>query len=144
MDVMQIRRMLLEQGGKIDTSPVILAYDTKYQNIGTTTAFVGLCITAKYFYPQLESKGTLAFHGTDIDGNCTCIVYRNAGTEQMDYWVLKDAQSPRNFINIGSDAMAFTLVTSQIDNSYAYIVETGQILFAGKNSIYYGKKNIND
>lgn len=62
----------------------------------------------------------------------------------MDYWTLGVTQSPRKFINIGSDAIAITLSMFRLDESYAYIVETGQILFAGNNTPYYGHRNISE
>ncbi len=38
----------------------------------------------------------------------------------------------------------FSIRTANIDNAYAYCETTGQIFFAGKNSSYYGYRNIND
>ena len=64
----------------------------------------------------------------------------------VDYWNLYSIvnEERRNVINIGSDGMAFTLLTENLSGSYAYILETGEILFAGKNTPYYGHRNISE
>lgn len=40
--------------------------------------------------------------------------------------------------------MAFTLATGYEEDSYAYVVSTGYIIFAGKNTKYYGMSNISE
>lgn len=64
----------------------------------------------------------------------------------MDYWGWnsRNDEVTRNVININSDAIRFDIYIPMIDRCYAYLVETGQILFAGKNSIYYGHCNISE
>ena len=65
----------------------------------------------------------------------------------MYIWIIGhwgETQSPKECINIGSDAIEITLSMFRLDESYAYIVETGQILFAGKNTPYYGHRNISE
>ena len=144
MELMKRRRELM-QGGKLDTSPKILQYDATYLangSIDTTEVSQGYCVTDKYAYPTIENTaGTIAFYGTYSK---IALVYKNGGSEKMDYWTLANAGSPRQCLNAGSDAIAFTLAMSTLDDSYCYIVDTGVILFAGKNTIYYGYKNIND
>lgn len=39
------------------------------------------------------------------------------------------------------NGIRFALPMADIDDSYAYVKETGQVLFAGKNTAYYGKTN---
>lgn len=126
---------------KLDTSPVILQYDVSYQSNGDIGTNVNYCITGLYYYPVLTQTGTIGYFGTD---GKIAVVYKNNGTERVDYWVLQDAQSPRACLNTGSDAIKFSLKTIELDNCYAYLQETGQIFFAGKNSPYYGYTNIND
>ena len=40
--------------------------------------------------------------------------------------------------------MAFTLATGYEEDSYAYVLDTGYIIFAGRNTKYYGKSNISE
>ena len=143
MDMMAIRRRFLMASGKkvIDTSPIIVAYDSEYVSDGSTRQSVGFCCTALYSYLPMQTKGTIAFYGTS---GKNMVLYRNNGSQRVDYWVLYNAQSPRTCINVGTDSAVFTLETSKLPDCYAYIVDTGQILFAGKNSPYYGYTNIND
>lgn len=126
---------------KLDTSPVILLYNAKYQANGTYSAAYGLCVTRIYNYPAMNFKATIAYYGTDSG---TMIVYKTGTTNILDYWVLKNGQSPRNCVNPTSDGMAFTLSMDKLNECYCYIVETGQILFAGKNTPYYGRRNISE
>lgn len=139
MDVMQRRRELLAmQTTVLDTSPIIAQYDKRI-SVRNDVDAEDFCITQRYYYPPSDAFQTLAYFGTD---GAQCRVYKN--DEYMDYWTLAVAQSPRECINIGSDAIAITLSMFKLDESYAYIVETGQIFFAGKNTPYYGHRNISE
>ena len=140
---MQARRRLLMQQSGLDTSPVILAYNAIYNANGYINQVdgAGYCVTDLYYYPTLTATGTIGYFGTDSK---TCVVYKNNGTTKVDYWALQENQSPRKCINTGSDAIKFTLKMSDLDDCYAYLQDTGQIFFAGKNSIYYGHRNISE
>ena len=128
----------MKQEAVLDTSPIIALYN-KGISVRNDVDKEDFCITQRYYYPPSDVVQTLAYYGTD---GAQCRVYKN--DVYMDYWTLAPAQSPRKFINIGSEAIAITLNMFKLDESYAYIVETGQILFAGKNSIYYGHRNISE
>ena len=143
MGLMSIRRKMLMSGGKkvVDTSPIIVAYDSKYTGNGSIYQEVGFCCTALYSYLPMQRTGTIAYYGTS---GKIMVLYRNNGSERVDHWNLQNARSPRTCINVGTDSAVFTLETSELPDCYAYIVDTGQILFAGKNSPYYGYTNIND
>lgn len=143
MDLMSIRRKMLMSGGKkvIDTSPKIVAYDSTYGINGNIVNAEGYCCTALYSYLPMQIKGTIAYYGTS---GKIMVLYKNNGSVKVDYWILQNEQSPRTCINVGTDSAVFTLEMSKLPDCYAYIVDTGQILFAGKNSLYYGYTNIND
>jgi hypothetical protein len=47
-------------------------------------------------------------------------------------------------IDVGSDCFAATIQTDMIDDCYLINRNTGEIFFAGKNSIYYGHRNISE
>lgn len=130
------------QKTKLDTSPIIREYNTKYNPRNLSPVYEdGCCTTVVYQYPILTVTATIAFNG--ING-LNMIVLKNSATDYLDYWRLVNTDSPRRCMNAGSDGAMFTLDMSKLDDCYAYLVETGQIFFAGKNSIYYGYTNIND
>ena len=128
----------MKQEAVLDTSPIIALYN-KGISVRNDVDKEGFCITEKYYYPPSDAFQTLAYFGTD---GAQCRIYKDGA--YMDYWTLNQAQSPRRVINIGSEAIAITLSMFKLDESYAYIVETGQILFAGKNTPYYGHRNISE
>lgn len=47
-------------------------------------------------------------------------------------------------VNEAYDGLKFCVWIFGAEESYAYINETGRVLFAGKNTPYYGKSNIHD
>lgn len=53
-------------------------------------------------------------------------------------------ESERKVINANTNEVSCSIYLPLIDNTYAYIKESGEILFAGKNTPYYGYTNIND
>lgn len=71
--------------------------------------------------------------------------------------LMTDTRYISGFLTLSNNTlrMRFTLTTNGIDNSYAYFTDTathimpigvrdGDIIFAGRNTPYYGKTNIND
>ena len=129
----------------IDTSPVIVAYDMAYRSGNPAKMppqpYSGRCITGIYRYtPDAHNKQTVV----TMQAYGYAVVYNQDA--YVDYWNLYSIvnEERRNVINIGSDGMAFTLLTENLSGSYAYILETGEILFAGKNTPYYGHRNISE
>lgn len=59
--------------------------------------------------------------------------------QYLDYWGLS---APR--LNANSNGVAVTLKESEIDDAYLYVRDSGEIIFAGKNTIYYGHRNISE
>ena len=129
----------------IDTSPRILQYGVRYGNGNPATKPLiednNYCITDKYEYEPQSTKQTLVTNGI---GN-TLLVFGTTG-EYMDYWVWPNTAdgTQRTVINVNSGMLSCCILISALDTTYAYLKETGQILFAGKNSPYYGYTNIND
>lgn len=145
MDLMNIRRRVLLGGKKvIDTSPRILQYGVRYGNGNPATKPLIednlYCITDKYKYEPQPIKQTLVTNG--IGG---AVLIFNSTEIYMDYWLWNTNDGyKRTRINANSGILACNILISRLDASYAYLEETGQILFAGKNSPYYGYTNIND
>ena len=63
-------------------------------------------------------------------------------TNGIPNWTTQESE--RDILNAGSNEISCSIYLPIIDTTYAYIKETGQILFAGKDSIYYGHKNISE
>lgn len=63
----------------------------------------------------------------------------------VTYWTTKfDSVNENKFTgNYGPfNQLRFSLVTAYIDDDYAYFADTGDVIFAGKNTPYYGMANI--
>lgn len=147
MDLMTRRRALMalvksEPG--IDTSPRIAQYGVKNPSGNPASKpyieDANYCVTVIYPYTSSASKQTLTLYG----GSGNVILYDN-GTYK-DYWSFEAEIQPhrRNVINANTNGISCPLKISMLADSYAFMVETGEILFAGRNSIYYGHRNINE
>ena len=140
MDMMAIRRRVLMGGKKvIDTSPIIEKYGYKLGNANTEIEDDNSCIVQVYAYPKTDQILTMVsgYLGDRIQ------VYRDGKYIDWWGWNMGDGYK-RQCINKLSDGVRTCIPISNIANAYAYLKETGQILFAGKNSPYYGYTNIND
>lgn len=151
---MEIRRRMLMGGKKvIDTSPKIAEYGKAcaYGNIGERTESK-LCVTEWYSF-DAETKGQVylynAPYATAPVRFCNYQFYgtKSDGTIVRDWHYNISADNPRRIIGWNGTTLAeirFSIPIGEIDDAYAYVQETGQIFFAGKNSPYYGYTNIND
>lgn len=134
------RALMMMQNAVLDTSPEIIAYDKKTpNNSGGLISNEGTCVTRLYEYPAQATTQTLV---TSYVSNA---VRTFTDGKYKDYWSWNSREGYyRNVINVGSNALQCTIITDNLDDCYAYLSETGQILFAGKNSIYYGHRNISE
>ena len=149
MELMKRRRELMQQGGKLDTTAVI-AETGKYwsRTIGVTTDDALWGVTKVYDIDdppdgQLRVTSIMGYVGTD-SANKTFQYHLTSQTS--NYWYF-NGTNPRHVLSSTAYRLAditFSIELSKINDAYAYIVETGQILFAGKNTPYYGYTNIND
>ena len=140
--MMEIRRRVLMGSRKkvIDTSPVIETYGCKIGNGNSFVEDIDYCITKIYAYPKNSEILTMV---TGKVGN-KIQVYRNGAYLDWWGWGNEGVQYARRCINSNSDGVRLCMRISYIPETYAYLKETGQILFAGKNTPYYGYTNIND
>lgn len=129
---MQARRRLLMTPHGIDTSPKILAYG-KYWWRGGLKDDADYCATVIMPFTPSTSVQWPVFSGlcTELD------VFKDG--QYVDYWGLA---APR--LNANSNGVAVTLKESEIDDAYLYVKDSGEIIFAGKNTIYYGHRNISE
>lgn len=142
MDLMQVRRRMMAQTAKkvVDTSPVIEFYGYSIPpGSGNYTQSEGNGTTKIYEYPEQDFAQTL------VTAYVTANIRVFKDGLYRDYWSWDPRVGMRRkVINSLSNGLAMTIILDNIDDSYAYLEETGQILFAGKNSPYYGYANIND
>lgn len=140
------RRMALmaqAESGGLDTSPIIEYYNKGLNSSGAIKDVTGCCVTALYTYPEKSVIQTCVTTGGWGDSGGTMIIYKDGN--RVDFWgTNKQDNYERKCINEGSNGLRISLNMSRLDDAYFYLKETGQILFAGKNSIYYGHKNISE
>lgn len=139
------RRALLArvESGGLDTSPIIEYYDKGLIGSGATQDVIGCCVTALYTYPEKSVMQTSVTTGGWGTAAGVMIVYKDGN--KVDYWGTNTQDNyERACINPNSNGLRISLKMSRLDDAYLYIKDTGQILFAGRNSIYYGHRNINE
>lgn len=154
MDLMQARRrVLIGEKKVIDTSPKIAEYGKmlNYERTGERSN-IYFCITE--WYPFDVGTVNLIYlynklYATQRRRDCNYQYYAtNAnGTLLRDWWFNTSEDDPRRQIGWNTFTLKeirFSIPIKEIDDSFAYVKETGQIFFAGKNSLYYGYTNIND
>ena len=149
MDMMEMRfRMMAMQESGLDTSPRIAEYDAAWGR-GTETkySYNGWCITDWYSYDKTSESivSIIGYIGNDNAG--ITFQYHNATKTQKDWYYFNkgDQEGEQKLVGVSWPVeISFSIQQSKIKDSYVYIKNTGQILFAGKNSIYYGHKNISE
>lgn len=150
MDLMQHRRsLLMAQGRKLDTTPKIAEYG-KYWNrtFGSTSVNANWCITDWYDVVDTPGESRITSINGYIGTDATTITFQYYLTNGTTNWYYFAGTNPRRVIanpaTYRISKISFSIQITEIDNSYAVVVETGQILFAGKNTQYYGHRNISD
>ena len=128
------------EGSVSDTSPVILEYEKRYTTTGATQTDENDCITKKYDINETFERRSFTIYGV-----MPSIVNYKDGVFK-DYWNRTATSEEQTSICVSTDCnqVAFTLLTSMIDDCYAIDIKTGQIFFAGKNTQYYGHFNTNE
>lgn len=125
----------------LDTSPVIEFVGKSLPNGNKEYVDNDDClITILYNYPTSSVPQTMTAYGL------TNNIHTYADGRYKDYWGWGAVSQPvtRNVINSNTNGIRCTIHKTRLNECYAFLVETGQILFAGKNSIYYGHKNISE
>ena len=142
-------------GETLDTSAKIAQYDMGLHTDGTENEAPGLCITEFYDIPNGyvgKITGLVASDGNTYSYNFQRLIYQDNTVKT--YWSMKTLVA-----DVGSDPVEsglyyasawpankvrFTLISATLDDSYIYFTDTGDIIFAGKNTPYYGMSNISD
>lgn len=144
----------VEQTGPVDTSPVIAQTGYGLNKSGGTVAEAELCYTDFYYIPDGYTGKVSGLFPND-DAN-----YFNENTQLQifeddtfkTYWsggVMMGALGSADKIAglyyasaWPANKVRFVLVSSHVDDSYVYFTDTGDIIFAGANTKYYGMANI--
>ena len=135
---MEVRRKMLMGGKKvIDTTIKILAENSAWRMGGYLEDWEGNNASIIYAYEPQSVGRQLVYGGLTRQ----LIIFENG--VYKDYWSVRNDDN-RDVINANSNGIGVTITASNIDNAYAYLPSNGQILFAGKNTPYYGYTNIND
>ena len=131
--------MLVQKKKVVDTTIKILAEDSTWTVGGNIEANVkDINASIIYAYEPKSVARRLIYDGLSRQ----LIIFENGAYK--DYWTVRNGgNDTRNVINANSNGIGVSVGTADIDNAYAYLSD-GQILFAGKNTPYYGYTNIND
>lgn len=126
----------------VDTSPKILAYDKRYYSNGSVIDHTGRCVTVLYPVNYGDVSQPLLHYGLQF----VLVCFKNNGATFIDYWSTNSTSEEKTngVINAGSDCIGATIQMDMIDVCYLINSLTGDIIFAGKNSIYYGHRNISE
>lgn len=155
MDMMAIRRrVLMASKNKLpDTTAQIAEYGYSWgrgKYVKVEDSNYGLSIF--YAFQSSSSKQTIVSMG--LSSEKTFILQADGTYEDWwtqaslpsgaddDYWMEHETNKKR--INAGANEISCSIYLPLIDTTYAYIKESGDILFAGKRTPYYGYTNIND
>ena len=138
------RRALMArvESGGIDTSPRIAEYG-KYlgrSNTGTGSD-ASWCYTVWYdIDPVPGTTNKLQIVNCGIDNDRTYQYTASSGGADWDYRTAGDYY----WLSANANKIRFSIYIPNLLDCYAYIATTGQILFAGRNTQYYGYTNIHD
>ena len=103
--------------------------------------------------PATETQITYFICSKDMNGVNTTVIpddnrsyhlLLNGSYSNYYDWQNWNREHTRNATAAGSNGLRMCLPILGIEYSYAFIPQTGRVLFAGKESPYYGKSNIND
>lgn len=131
---------------KTDTSPRIAEHGVHWsRTFGIKATNDNWCIT-DWYNVENAPFGDVNVQGF-VGSDNTNITFQYRFNNDSTDWYYFNGVYPRR-LPIGKDrkivGITFSIQETEIYNSYAYIVETGQILFAGKNTPYYGHRNISE
>lgn len=138
------REMMGQKSDVLNTSPKIAYENACIIAGGNIAEKQNSVVTALYPYSNpSDSNYTLCYYGTQDK-----MALYDAERRYNDYWAIGAVDAPKTravlYKNSRTSFAAFTLRKDMLDDCFAYVTNTGQILFAGKNSIYYGHRNISE
>lgn len=155
MDELLRRRALMGAAEEpIDTSPIVTQYGGILQSNGEFASGANWYDVTDYYPKPGGIKIVIRTIGQYLSGTSTVavcafydadkqflshnsIIMSKSGTDAYGTW------TPSN--GSRADAVFFRTILGRnhAEDSYAYVHTTGEIIFAGKNTEYYSKRNIN-
>jgi len=142
----------------VDTEPIIETYGAYIGSNGAITASGGnYCVTK--IYPFDTAKQSYLDNGKTKISIRYIMMSDKSMTNGRIGWYIDNTYKANTYVypkvqkTVGSanredaatnhyNGVRFTLDSTHLDDSYAYFLSTGDIIFAGKNTKYYGHKNI--
>ncbi len=123
-----------------DTSPRIAEYYKRL--VGATgTAESSIACYTEWITTNpatfIGEQPAVSLGGITIDTSHVFQYEKENGT--YDYWY-----TAKPYLESGAKHVRFTLDIDTLSSAYAYNKYSGQIYFAGQDTIYYGYTNIND
>lgn len=157
-DAMLLRRKLLQvANGKWDPGfPFVENSLMRYPEEKGSLAFKGTATVVTPILPIVDGENNITYYiASYTPSGETCGI---AGSLSYHLYIDDEYASYYNVqkLNIrhsrptgrtvveGINGLVFPIFLFGAEESYAYINETGRVLFAGRNTPYYGKANIND
>ena len=144
--------------GKVDTTVQIETYDVGFNNSGSTTSATGLAVTKLYEFDNTGATGYFNLMGLfpyvdENPGSSTGRAQAFVDGVYVDPYSCYGSGKPLNKTNTEGkiavnlttnkcNGIKVTIAYKYIDDCYLYVEKTGQVLFAGKNTPYYGMSNI--
>ena len=156
MDLMTRRRALLArvESGGIDTSPVIVQTGVHFgRGNGLIVEEDGWAITDWIYFDPVTPTTPLyivdayaSLSRLTVDGGDCSYQYESAnGIKDWFYGSTDFTEFARSCpLRAPFYRIRWSVKLENINRCYAFCQETGQIFFAGRNSIYYGHHNINE
>lgn len=136
------REMMGQKSDVLNTSPKIAEYG-KYldrSNTGTGSR-ASWCYTVWYdIDPAPGTANRLRIVNCGIETNRTYQWTTSAGGANWDY----RKTGGYYYLSANANTIRISIPIANLAICYAYIETTGQILFAGRNTQYYGYTNIHD
>lgn len=136
---------------ELNTTPVIAEYGkfrtTRDRNDLVTNS--DYCYTKKYLVPWTQGMVYKLLAANTISGLTTHCGTAAFVTENETYsttWEITPGEEKTIPVNYTFEIckLSVSLITADIANSYLYNQTTGEVIFAGANTPYYNKRNIND
>ena len=156
-DLLRRREMLIQQsGGGPVMDPAITGYTEGYvlrRNVANPylTEMAGFAVTdliyvgetgTFYWFAPLTTK-TTDNPSTHAVGNL--LQFKEIGGNYTDWWNNKlDGANHSAGLSASKRYVRFAFDPDQMADMYAYNSSTGEVYYAGVNTPYYGKTNIND
>ena len=142
----------MAQNRKPDTTPKIAVYGKFLRNNTVIVDDPEWCYTE---WIECDLTGQIAGQGKALVDAYASLFVRGSPPHSyqyeladgtLDYYYGSEdfSEDVRTATTKNIVRIRWSLLIANIDKCYAYLRNTGQIFFAGKNSIYYGHRNISE